>query len=177
MIEDLGTLTVYKQSIDPTDPDPGNPEPGDPDPDDPNTDPDQPYYTGATVQWPGNVQYNGSSQKEKPVVTDAEGNTLKEDVDYKLSYSEDTTNVGTVTVTVTAIGDKYAGSVSGTYEITKAPLTIETPSASKVYDGTPLTTGEDSATVTGVQGDDQIDVTVTGSLTEAGQTPNAVEAP
>lgn len=175
VIEDLGTLTVYKQSIDPTDPDPGNPEPGDPDPDDPNTDPDQPYYTGATVQWPGNVQYNGSSQKEKPVVTDAEGNTLKEDVDYKLSYSEDTTNVGTVTVTVTAIGDKYAGSVSGTYEITKAPLTIETPSASKVYDGTPLTTGEDSATVTGVQGDDQIDVTVTGSLTEAGQTPNAVE--
>ena len=174
---DPGILTVYPQSIDPTDPDPNNPDPEDPnypDPDDPDTDPDQPYYTGAEVQWPGNVVYNGSSQQQKVVVTDAQGKTLEEGTHYTLSYSEDTTNVGTVTVTVTAIeGSGYAGSVSGTYQITPAPLTISTPSASKVYDGTALTAGP--ADVEGRQGDDVITATATGSRTEVGQSINTVD--
>ncbi len=83
------------------------------------------------------VTYNGESQKQKPEVKD--GNTLlTEGADYTLSYSKDTTNVGTVTVTVEGKGN-YAGEAEVTYEIMKRQVTLESASASKVYDGTPLT--------------------------------------
>ena len=83
------------------------------------------------------VTYNGESQKQKPEVKD--GNTLlTEGTDYTLSYSEDTTNVGTVTVTVEGKGN-YAGEAEVTYGIMKRQVTLESASASKVYDGTPLT--------------------------------------
>lgn len=87
-----------------------------------------------------NVTYNGESQKQKPEVKD--GNTLlTEGTDYTLSYSEDTTNVGTVTVTVEGKGN-YAGEAEVTYGIMKRQVTLESASASKVYDGTPLTKPE-----------------------------------
>lgn len=86
------------------------------------------------------VTYNGESQKQKPEVKD--GNTLlTEGTDYTLSYSEDTTNVGTVTVTVEGKGN-YAGEAEVTYGIMKRQVTLESASASKVYDGTPLTKPE-----------------------------------
>ena len=86
------------------------------------------------------VTYNGKSQKQKPEVKD--GNTLlTEGTDYTLSYSEDTTNVGTVTVTVEGKGN-YAGEAEVTYGIMKRQVTLESSSASKVYDGTPLTKPE-----------------------------------
>ena len=87
-----------------------------------------------------NVTYNGESQKQKPEVKD--GNTLlTEGADYTLSYSKDTTNVGTVTVTVEGKGN-YAGEAEVTYEIMKRQVALESASASKVYDGTPLTKPE-----------------------------------
>ena len=87
-----------------------------------------------------NVTYNGESQKQKPEVKD--GNTLlTEGIDYTLVYSKDTTNVGTVTVTVEGKGN-YAGEAEVTYEIMKRQVTLESASASKVYDGTPLTKPE-----------------------------------
>ena len=87
-----------------------------------------------------NVTYNGKSQKQKPEVKD--GNTLlTEGIDYTLMYSKDTTNVGTVTVTVEGKGN-YAGEAEVTYEIMKRQVTLESASASKVYDGTPLTKSE-----------------------------------
>ena len=87
-----------------------------------------------------NVTYNGKSQKQKPEVKD--GNTLlTEGTDYTLSYSKDTTNVGTVTVTVEGKGN-YAGEAEVTYEIMKRQVTLGSASASKVYDGTPLTKPE-----------------------------------
>ena len=87
-----------------------------------------------------NVTYNGKSQKQKPEVKD--GNTLlTEGVDYELVYTEDTTNVGTVTVTVKGKGN-YAGEAKVAYEIMKRQVTLESESASKVYDGTPLTKPE-----------------------------------
>ena len=86
------------------------------------------------------VTYNGESQKQKPEVKD--GNTLlTEGIDYTLVYSKDTTNVGTVTVTVEGKGN-YAGEAEVTYEIMKRQVTLESASASKVYDGTPLTKPE-----------------------------------
>ena len=87
-----------------------------------------------------NVTYNGKSQKQKPEVKD--GNTLlTEGIDYTLMYSKDTTNVGTVTVTVEGKGN-YAGEAEVTYGIMKRQVTLESTSASKVYDGTPLTKPE-----------------------------------
>ena len=87
-----------------------------------------------------NVTYNGEPQKQKPKVKD--GNTLlTEGTDYTLSYSKDTTNVGTVTVTVEGKGN-YAGEAEVTYEIIKRQVALESASASKVYDGTPLTKPE-----------------------------------
>ena len=87
-----------------------------------------------------NVTYNGESQKQKPEVKD--GNTLlTEGTDYTLVYSKDTTNVGTVTVTVEGKGN-YAGEAEVTYGIMKRQVTLESASASKVYDGTPLTKPE-----------------------------------
>lgn len=86
------------------------------------------------------ITYNGKSQKQKPEVKD--GNTLlTEGTDYTLSYSEDMTNVGTVTVTVEGKGN-YAGEAEVTYGIMKRQVTLESASASKVYDGTPLTKPE-----------------------------------
>ena len=86
------------------------------------------------------VTYNGESQKQKPEVKD--GNTLlTEGIDYTLVYSKDTTNVGTVTVTVEGKGN-YAGEAEVTYGIMKRQVTLESASASKVYDGTPLTKPE-----------------------------------
>lgn len=86
------------------------------------------------------VTYNGKSQKQKPEVKD--GNTLlTEGIDYTLVYSKDTTNVGTVTVTVEGKGN-YAGEAEVTYGIMKRQVALESASASKVYDGTPLTKPE-----------------------------------
>ncbi|MFD0703320.1 hypothetical protein DMP06_07900 [Slackia equolifaciens] len=166
-----GTLQVFPQSIDPTDPDPENPDPDDPNPGDPDPDnPDQPFYTGATVDDPQDVDYNGEAQAWEPTVTNSQGVVLTKDVDYTVTYSEDVVNAGTVTVTIEGIGD-YRGKVEKTYEIRQVELVITTPSASKTYDGTPLTA--DRYVVQGLQGDDDVVVDVYGSRTEVGQSTNA----
>ena len=111
-----------------------------------------------------NVKYNGSSQQQKPVVKDSNNNPLTEGVDYDLSYSDDTTNSGTVTVTITGKGN-YSGTVTKTYEITKRNVTLTSETASKPYDGTALT----KPNVT-TDGDDFVtgevsDLRATGSVT------------
>ena len=148
-----GTLTVTKQSISPTEPDTEDPDPN---------------YLGVTVGDLGNLVYNGLSQVQKPAVTDKGGNALAEDTDYTLSYSADTTNVGTVTVTVTGIGN-YTGTVTRTYKITPAPYTVTTYSAIKVYDGHPLTAGGE---VNGLVNGETCTVNTTASRTEYGTTEN-----
>ena len=180
--ENLGVLTVWPQSINPDDPDPDNSDPGDPDPSDPDPgydpddpdpeDPDQPFYTGATVDRPAGVPYNGADQTWIPTVTDAEGKVLTEGTDYTVSYStEDRTNVtGTITVTITGMGD-YAGTVTRTYQITPVRVAVNTQSASKVYDGTPLTAPGEIVTL--VNGET---ATVnTSSITEVGSIANDYE--
>ena len=151
--ETIGTLTVTKQSISPTEPDTEDPDPN---------------YLGVTVGDLGNLVYNGLSQVQKPAVTDKGGNALAEDTDYTLSYSADTTNVGTVTVTVTGIGN-YTGTVTRTYKITPAPYTVTTHSAIKVYDGHPLTAG---GQVDGLVNGETCTVNTTASRTEYGTTEN-----
>ena len=58
----------------------------------------------------------------------------------------------------------------GTLTVDPAPLTVDTPSASKPYDGTPLTGG--AVTVNGLADGDPVVVTATGSLTEVGTAEN-----
>ena len=149
VIDNLGVLTVWPQSIDPTDPgddpdpeDPTAPDPSDPDPDFPDydptdpdpegPDPDQPFYTGATVDDPENVPYDGDVHQWVPTVTDNEGNTLTPGEDYTVSYdTDDFTNVGTITVTITGTGN-YGGSVEKTYQITPAQITVNIENQTKV---------------------------------------------
>jgi uncharacterized Zn ribbon protein len=89
--------------------------------------------TPLDVTAPEDVVYNGESQEQKPVVKNAAGEVLVEGIDYELVYSEDTTNVGTVTVTVKGIG-KYSGEVETSYKITPAKFAVEAP-ADVTYNG------------------------------------------
>ena len=114
------------------------------------------------------VIYNGESQQQKPVVKDGE-KVLAEGVDYELTYSGNTTDAGTVTVTVTGKGN-YAGSVDVTYLIAPAPLTVTTPSASGVYNGKPLTA---AGTISGFVNGESAPFETTGSQTEVGTSDNA----
>ena len=114
------------------------------------------------------VIYNGESQQQKPVVKDGE-KVLAEGVDYELTYSGNTTDAGTVTVTVTGQGD-YAGSVERAYRITPAPLTVTTPSASGVYNGKTLTA---AGTISGFVNGESAPFETTGSQTEVGTSDNA----
>ena len=102
---------------------------------------EDPSYNGVTVTAPDNTVYNGQSQKLKPTVKDANNNPLTEGSDYELEYSKDTTNVGTVTVTIKGKGN-YSGTVTTTYQITPATgLSVIAPtddSVTKTYDGNAL---------------------------------------
>ena len=144
----VGTLTVTEQSIDP----------------------EIPGYKGVEIDRPENKVYTGLEQKWSPTVTDKDGNALVNDVDYEVSYdTDDFTNVtGTITVTITGKGN-YTGSVTRTYEITPATLTVTTPDKDKVYDGQPLTA---EGTITGFVNEETATFTTTGSQTEVGHSEN-----
>ena len=153
--DSIGTLTVTKKSIVP---------------DGPNT-PDE-KKTGITVTAPEGSKYDGEEHKNKPKVEDTKTKaTLKEGTDYELSYSEDVVNAGTVTVTVTGIGN-YEGSFEVTYQITKRHVTLTSADAEKVYDGSALT--NDTVTVGGDKfaKNEGATYTVTGSRIKVGSSKN-----
>ena len=84
--------------------------------------------------------YNGQSQKPG-VTVKMGGTTLVEGKDYTVTYSDDTTNVGTVTVTVTGKGNYTDTKGPATYTINPAKLTITGATlAAKTYDGTTAAT-------------------------------------
>ena len=152
--ESIGDLTVTEQTIDP-----GK------DPDNPN-----PNYSGVTINKPSNKVYDGKEHKWSPAVTDKEGNALVEGTDYEVAYStSDFRNVtGTITVTITGIGN-YTGTVTRTYEITPKTYTVTTESAKKVYDGTALTAG---GKIEGIVDGENVEFKVTGSQTNKGTSKN-----
>ena len=125
-----------------------------------------------TVTKPEDSKYNGEEHRNKPIVTDTKTNrTLVEGTDYELSYSKDVTNAGTVTVTVTGIGN-YEGSFEVTYEITKRNVTLTSGSASKVYDKTALTNDTVTVSGEGFAKDEGATYTVTGSRIKVGSSKN-----
>ena len=139
-----GSLTINPKSIVPTD------------------------DNGITVEKPADTTYNGSEQRNKPVVKDSKTKaTLVEGTDYTLAYT-DATNVGTVTVTITGIGN-YNGIVDTSYEITPKEYTVTTSTASKVYDGTALTA---SGKVEGIVSGETYNFTITGTQTDVGSSDN-----
>ena len=146
--ENLGTLTVSAQSINPD---------------------DAGAFGGVTVGYLADTVYNGADQRFEPEVVDKDGKALVKGLDYELSFSGDVKNVGEVTVTVVGKGN-YAGSVERTYRITPAPLTVTTGSDSKIYDGSELVSGELS--IEGLQGEDRVTAATTGSQTEVGSSKN-----
>ena len=154
--DSIGTLTVKAKSIVP---------------DGPNTPEEK--KTGITVTDPEGSKYDGEEHRNKPTVEDTKTKaTLKEGKDYELSYSEDVVNAGTVTVTVTGIGN-YEGSFEVTYEITKRHVTLTSADAEKVYDGSALT--NDTVTVGGDKFAKKEGATynVTGMQIEKGSSKNA----
>ena len=153
-VED-GALTINPKSITPDGPDT----------------PDE-KKTGITVTAPEGSKYDGEEHKNKPTVTDTKTKaTLKEGTDYELSYSKDVINAGTVTVTVTGIGN-YEGSFEVTYEITKRNVTLTSGSASKVYDKTALTKDEVTVSGDGFAKYEGATYKVTGSRTKVGTSKN-----
>ena len=154
VVED-GSLTISPKSITPDGPD--TPEE---------------KKTGITVTAPEGSKYDGEEHKNKPTVTDTKTDkVLVEGTDYELSYSDDVTNAGTVTVTVTGIGN-YEGSFEVTYEITKRNVTLTSGSASKVYDKTALTKDEVTVSGDGFVKDEGATYKVTGSRTKVGTSKN-----
>ena len=119
---------------------------------------------------PYNVTYNGKEQKWVPIVTDINGKILAENIDYTVSYN--TTNfIDAGDIEVTVIGqNNYVGTISKKYTIEKAPLKVTTSSASKVYDGYPLT--DSGIIIDGIVGDDEITAYITGSQTDVGGSEN-----
>ena len=142
-VGEIGTLTVTAQSIK-----------------------DSEKITVGTLS---NVVYTGKKQEQEPAVTTQDGKTkLVKGTDYTLSYSEDTKNVGEVTVTVTGKGN-YSGKVQRKYHITKAPLTVTTEGATRAYNGQPLTA---PGTVTGFVEGENAELQVTGKQTDVGSSKN-----
>jgi hypothetical protein len=81
--------------------------------------------------------YTGSAQTPLPTVTAFVGEetvTLRKDIDYTLSYSNNT-NAGVATVTATGINN-YQGSISTSWNINNADLEVTATDQSYTYDGT-----------------------------------------
>ena len=126
--------------------------------------------------------YGDEAKAEVPEVTpegsDYDGPTYQ----YKVRGADDSTytdqkptQAGDYTVKAVWAATENCPEISDTddFSILRRPLTVTTPSASKVYDGTALTAGP--AEIEGVQGDDDITATAVGAQTEVGQSANTVD--
>ena len=146
--DSIGLLTVTPKSIIPSD------------------------TNGIEVTKPADSKYDGNVHENKPVVKDTKtGATLVEGTDYTLSYKGDTTNAGTVTVTITGAGN-YTGSHNVEYQITKRNVTLTSATASKVYDKTPLTNSNIAIGGDGFAKLEGASYNVTGSQTNVGDSNN-----
>ena len=146
--DSIGLLTVTPKSIIPSD------------------------TNGIEVTKPADSKYDGKVHENKPTVKDNKTDkTLVEGTDYTLSYKGDTTNAGTVTVTITGAGN-YTGSHNVEYQITKRNVTLTSATDSKVYDKTPLTNSNIAIGGDGFAKLEGASYHVTGSQTNVGDSDN-----
>ncbi|MCF0140536.1 MAG: InlB B-repeat-containing protein, partial [Mogibacterium sp.] len=129
----------------------------------------------------GEFTYDGTNHKATvSVSTLPEGYTLE-----KASSNAKVKNVsdGEVAATVdelvirNAAGDDVTSElkvryVSGTLKVKPAAVSVSTPSQTKTYDGTALTS---AGSITGLVGDETVDFKTTGSQTEVGTSKNTYE--
>ena len=128
--------------------------------------------TGIEVTEPEDSKYDGKEHKNIPTVADTKtGKTLTEGTDYTLTYSEDVTNAGKVTVTVTGIGN-YTGEFDVTYEITKRDVVLTSATDSKPYDGTALRNENVEVTGDGFAEGEGATFAVIGTITNVGTKAN-----
>ena len=128
-------------------------------------------YDGSSRQ----IQVNGVYPGDKLTYTFGDGTVVEATVnaDGQIEGAPTFKNVvDTAEVAVEVTRGTATASASASMTINQAPLTVTTPSDSKVYDGTPLTAGP--ATLGGLQGSDADEVTATavGTVTEVGTVTN-----
>ena len=122
-----------------------------------------------TIEGPADETYDGTAKEPGVIITDSQtGRELVEGVDYEVEYT-DNVNAGMATVTIRGIGG-YSGTITRTFTLYRAQLTIATPSATKVYDGQPLTATD--GTFTGLVNGETASFEVTGSRVAVGQSTN-----
>lgn len=120
--------------------------------------------------------YDGTPLTDGTVIVSEMGFVQGEGADYSVTGSQlhkgFSTNAFTYTLHENTLEENYLiKTVSGTLTVTARPLTITAGSASKQYDGTPLT--RNSYTSEGLAAGDAIQtVTVTGTITYTGSVPN-----
>ena len=157
-IAEDGSLTITPASIDPKLPNP--------------TDPDNPTEnTRFDVTGLTDVVYNGAEQKQTPTITDTTtGEKLVKDTDYTITCNtEDFTNAGTITYTLSGIGN-YSGTREVSYKIKQRVVNLKSDTASKTYDGTALTRPDVTVTGNGfVKG--EATAIATGSVINVTATP------
>ena len=164
-IAEDGLLTITPASIDPKLPNP--------------TDPDNPTEnTRFKVTGLTDVLYNGAEQKQKPTIKDTTtGKDLVKDTDYTITCNtEDFTNAGTITYTIKGKGN-YSGTREVSYNINKRTVNLKSDTASKIYDGAPLTRPEVTVTGDGFVEGEVTDLRAAGSVTTVaeGEVDNAIE--
>ena len=131
-------------------------------PDGPNTPEEK--KTGINVTAPKDTTYSGNEQKKEPVIEDTNTDKTLDKDDYSLSYSDDVTNAGTVTITVTGKGN-YTGKFEVIYKINPRKVTLKSETASKPYDGTVLTKPAVKVSGDGFVEGEVSDIKATGSVT------------
>lgn len=120
--------------------------------------------------------YDGTPLTDGTVTVSEMGFAHGEGADYSVTGSQlhkgFSANAFTYTLHENTLEENYLiKTVSGTLTVTARPLTITAGSASKQYDGTPLT--RNSYTSEGLAAGDAIQtVTVTGTITYTGSVPN-----
>lgn len=102
------------------------------------------------------LTYNGAAQ-HPAAITVKIGDTVIPSADYTVSYSNNV-NAGTATATVTFKGN-YSGTATGTFTIAPKPVGLTWDGSTFFYDKTEKTV---TATATGVETDDTVNVTVKG---------------
>ena len=113
--------------------------------------------------------YSGRAQTPAVKVADAEtGLILSAGKDYSVAYSGNV-NAGKGTVTVKGVSDYEGDVVTSTFVIKPAPLAVVTASATKPYDGKPLTA---PGRLKGLVNKEKATLKVTGSQKRMGKSKN-----
>jgi len=126
--------------------------------------------SGITVADIPSVTYTGLAHRPQPAVTDG-GTPLVEGTDFVYASYTNNVDAGTASVTITGRGN-YAETITKTFRITPAALTVTTPSRDKEYDGMPLTA---AGSLEGLVNGETAGFRTTGTQTLAGSSENSYE--